>query len=89
MDKVNKDKQNKLCPADFAVKLYFTLADEEYKQEMCIHFGTPTEHSNNRPSVSSKTSDKDLSEEELSYTDSDSLSDTDDEGEWPPSSVDV
>lgn len=87
LDKVNKDKQHRVCPADFSVKLYFTLGSEDYKQETCVQSEMPCVDG---PSVCTgiKTSDKDVSEDEVS--DNDTLSDTDDDdGEWPAQCADV
>lgn len=79
LDKVNKDKQHRLYPADFTVKLYFTISSEDYKPGPCVHIERPASHCSKSPSVSSNRSNRDFSEDELS--DSDTVSDTDDDDE--------
>lgn len=72
------------------MKLYFTLGSEDYKQDACVQSEKLADSCVDRPSVGTKISDKDLSEDELSDIDVFSLSDTDDDdGEWPAQCADV
>lgn len=68
------------------MKLYFTLSSEDYEPGPCVHIERPASHCSKSPSVSSNRSNRDFSEDELS--DSDTISDTDDD-EWPAESTKV